>query len=82
MKLADYLASNRISQTSLATFLGVTQGRVWQWLNGEPVTPKHCPRIEMWSNRQVRCEELNDTVDWSVLRSQDAGQANEISAGV
>jgi len=68
MKLADYLIKHKISQKSLADHLGVTQGRVWQWLNGEPVTPKYCPDIEVWSNREVTCEELNDTVNWHYVR--------------
>lgn len=68
MKLADYLAKHSISQIALANHLGVSQGRVWQWLNGEKVTPKYCPEIEKWSNREVTCEELNDTVNWQYVR--------------
>jgi len=68
MKLADYLTKHKISQASLAAHLKVSQGRVWQWLNGEKVTPKYCPEIEVWSNREVTCEELNDTVNWRYIR--------------
>jgi DNA-binding transcriptional regulator YdaS (Cro superfamily) len=68
MKLADYLAKHSISQIALAHHLGVSQGRVWQWLNGEKVTPKYCPEIEKWSNREVTCEELNDSVNWKYVR--------------
>lgn len=68
MKLADYLTKHSISQIDLARHLGVSQGRVWQWLNGEKVTPKYCPEIEVWSNREVTCEELNDTVNWKYIR--------------
>lgn len=68
MKLADYLAKHSISQITLANHLGVSQGRVWQWLNGEKVTPKYCPEIEVWSNREVTCEELNDTISWGYVR--------------
>ncbi|HEX8895273.1 MAG TPA: YdaS family helix-turn-helix protein [Terriglobales bacterium] len=68
MKLADYLSKHSISQIALANHLGVSQGRVWQWLNGEKVTPKYCPEIEVWSNREVTCEELNDTVNWKYVR--------------
>jgi len=73
MKLADYLAKHKISQAALAAHLKVSQGRVWQWLNGEQVTPKYCPEIEVWSNREVTCEELNDKVNWRYLR--DSAQA-------
>jgi DNA-binding transcriptional regulator YdaS (Cro superfamily) len=68
MKLADYLAKHKISQAALAAHLKVSQGRVWQWLNGEKVTPKYCPEIEVWSGRVVTCEELNDTVNWKYVR--------------
>lgn len=68
MKLADYLTKHKISQAALAAHLKVSQGRVWQWLNGEQVTPKYCPDIEKWSNREVTCEELNDTVNWTYVR--------------
>jgi DNA-binding transcriptional regulator YdaS (Cro superfamily) len=68
MKLADYLTKHQISQSALAAHLGVSQGRVWQWLNGEQVTPKYCPEIEVWSNREVTCEEMNDTVNWRYVR--------------
>lgn len=68
MKLADYLAQHKISQAALAAHLKVSQGRVWQWLNGERVTPKYCPEIEVWSNREVTCEELNATVNWKYVR--------------
>jgi DNA-binding transcriptional regulator YdaS (Cro superfamily) len=68
MKLADYLAKHRISQATLAAHLKVSQGRVWQWLNGEQVTPKYCPEIEIWSNREVTCEEMNNVVNWGYIR--------------
>jgi len=34
MLLAEYLADNGISQSELARRVGVSQGMVWQWLNG------------------------------------------------
>ena len=77
MKLADYLAKHQISQTTLAKHLGVSQGRVWQWLDGEKVTPKYCPEIEMWSNREVTCEELNDTIKWEYVRDSAASIAGD-----
>jgi len=81
MKLADYLAKHKISQTALADYLNVSQGRVWQWLNGERVTPKYCPDIEVWSNREVTCEELNDTVNWRYLRDSAQAIANSGPVG-
>ena len=34
MQFSDYLASKEMSQTELARRVGVTQGMVWQWMNG------------------------------------------------
>lgn len=34
MKLSKYLSSQKVSQTELARRVGVSQGMVWQWLNG------------------------------------------------
>jgi DNA-binding transcriptional regulator YdaS (Cro superfamily) len=76
MKLADYLTKHKISQKTLADHLGVSQGRVWQWLNGEPVTPKYCPDIYVWSNHEVTCEELNDSVKWHYVRESAHSIAN------
>lgn len=77
MKLADYLAKHQITQASLAARLNVSQGRVWQWLNGENVPPKYCPEIEVWSDREVTCEELNDTVNWKYIRDSAKSIADE-----
>ena len=68
MKLADYLTKHAITQKTLAELLGVSQGRVWQWLDEGSVPPKYCPDIEVWSNREVTCEELNSTVNWHYVR--------------
>lgn len=68
MKLADYLIKHTITQKALAELLGVSQGRVWQWLDEGSVPPKYCPDIEVWSNREVTCEELNSTVNWHYVR--------------
>jgi DNA-binding transcriptional regulator YdaS (Cro superfamily) len=34
MDLATYLETEGVTQTEFAQRLGVTQGMVWQWLNG------------------------------------------------
>ena len=82
MKLADYLTKHQISQSALANFLGISQGRVWQWLNGEQVTPKYCPEIEIWSNREVTCEEMNDTVNWKYVRDSAKSIADSPASSV
>lgn len=70
MKLADYLAKHKVSQTAFAEKLGVSQGLVYQWLAGKrPVAAEQCPRIEALTSGEVRCEELNDNVDWAFVRA-------------
>lgn len=76
MKLSDYLTKHSITQKTLADLLGVSQGRVWQWLDEGSVPPKYCPDIEVWSNREVTCEELNSTVNWHYVRDSARSIAN------
>lgn len=55
--------------TSLARALGVSPQMVSQWLKGtRPVAAEHCPVIEKLTDGAVRCEELNDKVDWEYVR--------------
>lgn len=78
MKLTQYLAESKISQTALGEMLGVTQSAISQWLDKETgeyiVPPEHCPKIERISNGKVRCEEINEKVDWAFLRATVANQ--------
>ncbi|WP_241132622.1 transcriptional regulator [Achromobacter insuavis] len=54
----------------LARLLGVSKGAVSQWkLPGRRTPPEYCPTIERLTAGAVRCEELCDAVEWSVLRS-------------
>lgn len=56
---------------AFASALGVTYQTVQQWTrNGVP--EKWCVEIEKISGGKVRCEELNDKVDWSYLRNTKA----------
>lgn len=49
----------------------VTVQTVTNWLKrGTP--PAYCPLIEKLTGGQVRCEELNDSVDWSIVRESGA----------
>ncbi len=69
MKLADYLTKHEISQTAFAKLLGVSQGMVYQWLAGKrPISADQCPEIEKLTGGEVRCEDLNDKVDWAFVR--------------
>lgn len=51
-------------QTALAKALGVTQGSVWQWLNGREVSMERCWQIEQVTAGEVRCEALNPGLPW------------------
>ncbi|MDQ2822060.1 MAG: helix-turn-helix domain-containing protein [Pseudomonadota bacterium] len=41
---------------------------VQQWVAASRVPAEHCTRIEELTQGEIRCEELNDRVNWSVLR--------------
>ncbi len=69
MKLSEYLSEKRASQSALAEFLGVTQSAVSQWIERGIVPAEHCPRIEKHFNGEIRCEDLNNKVDWAYLRA-------------
>lgn len=48
----------------------VTPQHVWNWINRDSVVPaQYCPTIEKICNGQIRCEELNSSVDWAVIRA-------------
>ena len=48
--------------------LGVRYQVVQQWLvNGVPA--EYCPRIERLTKGEIRCEQLNNRVDWDYLRA-------------
>jgi len=53
--------------TAFSGAVGVKYQVVQQWLiNGVPA--EYCPVIERLMNGEVRCEDLNDKVDWAYLR--------------
>ncbi|WP_347467555.1 transcriptional regulator [Burkholderia stagnalis] len=62
-----------LTMQGLAEQLGVTRAAVQQWKQEGRRTPaEHCPPIERLCNGAVRCEELNDRVDWAYVRSTPA----------
>jgi DNA-binding transcriptional regulator YdaS (Cro superfamily) len=68
MKLSDYLKTT--TQSAFAKEIGVSQGMVYQWINGlRPVSPDKCISIEKATNGSVTCEELLPEFDWEYLRS-------------
>ena len=73
---SDVAASIVGSQAALGRALGVTKSAVGQWKeSGRKVPAEHCPTIERLTNGKVRCEDLNDEVDWSYLRHQTSEAA-------
>lgn len=67
----DIAASIVGSQAALGRALGVTKSAVGQWKEeGRKVPAEHCPAIERLTDGKVRCEVLNDEVDWAYLRQQ------------
>jgi DNA-binding transcriptional regulator YdaS (Cro superfamily) len=53
-KAVDFVGT----QDKFAALIGVSQGRVSQWVNGEPVPPKYFPRIHRVTDGQVTHEDL------------------------
>ncbi|MBY0243024.1 MAG: helix-turn-helix domain-containing protein [Burkholderiaceae bacterium] len=59
------------SLKAFAGQLGAPYQRVQQWLkNGVPAA--YCPRIEELTGGECKCEDLNNTVNWSYLRGTQA----------
>jgi DNA-binding transcriptional regulator YdaS (Cro superfamily) len=55
-------------QAALGRGIGVSAAMVNQWVRGLRPIPAHlCPEIEKLTG--IRCEELNDRVDWAYLRA-------------
>ena len=57
-----YRKIHRLSQSEFGSLVGISQARVSQWENGEPITPGKCPAIERVTG--FRCEELRPDVEW------------------
>lgn len=59
MKIAAYLKKHGISQQDFADAIGVSQGLVWQWLDGRTrVTAERAIEIEEKTGREVSRHEL------------------------
>jgi DNA-binding transcriptional regulator YdaS (Cro superfamily) len=52
-------------QTAMAKRLGVTQGTIWQWLNGRrPIPPARAAEIEFVCDGKVTARELLPNFKW------------------
>jgi DNA-binding transcriptional regulator YdaS (Cro superfamily) len=67
MSLADYLQQTGTSQRHLAELVGVTQGRVSQWLGGETIPPERCIAIQTATGGALTCEQLRPDLEWHQL---------------
>lgn len=57
------------SQSAFARALGKKQPYVPKWLKSATGLPaEYCPAVERMTRGEVRCEELNDSVDWQFVR--------------
>jgi len=73
MELAKYIRSTLgVTQASFAKELGVTQGLVWQWLNGRTkITPERAKQIEQVTQGAVtRHDILPDLFDAPTVKSK------------
>lgn len=61
---------------AIAELLGVTRGAIYDFIRRGYVPAEHCPTIEKFCKGVVRCEDLNDRVDWSYLRDSDRRNAD------
>ena len=59
MNLAAFLRAEKVSQAAFASQLGVTQGLVWQWLNGRTkIVAERVLQIERATDGKVTRHEL------------------------
>jgi DNA-binding transcriptional regulator YdaS (Cro superfamily) len=59
MDIQSYLDKHSLTQDGFAEMIGVSQGAVWQWLNGRTkVSPKHFLEIERKTGGEVTREDL------------------------
>jgi DNA-binding transcriptional regulator YdaS (Cro superfamily) len=57
------------SLSHMARELGITYQFIQDWRKKGRVPPEYCPAVERLTAGKIRCEELNDRVDWAYLRS-------------
>jgi DNA-binding transcriptional regulator YdaS (Cro superfamily) len=62
MNLNQYLEATATTQARFARIVGVTQGRVSQWVKGAPIPAERCRVIESATNGQVSVHELRPDV--------------------
>lgn len=58
MHIRSYLDKHQLSQGEFARRVGVTQGAVWQWLNGLEVSAKAAVKIEDATKGEINRADL------------------------
>jgi len=58
----------------IAEHFGISPVSVYEWITRGCVPADKCPEIEKLTQGAVRCERLNDKVDWTFLRSTQKGK--------
>ena len=59
MDLQEYLSKHELTQEQFAKQVGVSQGAVWQWIDGRSkVSPRHFNVIEKKTRGEVTREDL------------------------
>ncbi len=56
-------------QAALGYKIGASRAVIWNWLSRGIVPAERCPDVELVTG--VRCEELNPSVNWGVLRRRN-----------
>jgi len=56
----------------LSEHFGISPVSIYEWISRGCVPADKCPEIEKFSRGAVRCEQLNDRVDWSFVRGGKA----------
>jgi DNA-binding transcriptional regulator YdaS (Cro superfamily) len=53
---------------------------IQQWRQSGRVPAEHCPKIERLLSGKIKCEELNDRVDWAFIRNGAAPNVSSSSS--
>jgi DNA-binding transcriptional regulator YdaS (Cro superfamily) len=71
----DRAISEFKSLSDMARQLDVSYQVIQSWRKNKSVPPQYCPPIERLTNGKVRCEQLNQAVDWTYLRGTEQAAA-------
>lgn len=63
---------------AVATMLGLSRHAIYDFIKRGQIRADYCPTIEEWTGGKVRCEELNDRVNWAYLRAQTEPEASHV----